>query len=260
MFSIYTFIHTIPSDVIDYKSALDNYCAFAEEVCVATTQINKEDKTIQLLQEYQKTHSNLKIINVNGLDITGPSGEWKEIALRGCTQPFCILFDADERIRLKDKPMWEYWAKVLSKSDFDAFFIPTIDLFHSEREYKSLNAKWYLHKNKQYLHRGVVKFAYRIDGSIDISKSDSTELIDDEGNLAKSALLIHPVTIENIKKLGITTYHLGWLDKCKRTKGNLFGRKVLNNMAKEQNKLSITTDEEFDNMRYFPHDLNLWYE
>jgi hypothetical protein len=261
MFSIYTFIHSIPSDVIDYKDALDNFCSFAEEVCVSTTQTSKEDKTVQLLQEYQINHPNLKIINVEGLDIASPSGQWKEKALRACTQPFCILFDADERIRLNDKLLWIKYAQALSQSDYDALFIPTIDLYNSEKEYKSLNAKWYLHKNKLNLHRGAPKFAYRQDGSIDISKADSAELIDNYGNLAKTVHLIHPITIENIKRIGITTYHLGWLDKQKRIKSNIFGRKVLDNITQKKNEAFLITKlEEFDDIKYYPHDLKLWYE
>lgn len=261
MFSIYTFIHSIPSDIIDYKDALDNYCSFAEEVCVATTQADEKDKTVELLKDYQKKYLNLKIINVNGLDITSPSGFWKEKALRGCTQPFCILFDVDERIRLADKPMWKKYALALSNSEYDALFIPTIDLYNSEREYRSLNAKWYLHKNKPNLHRGAPNFAYREDGSIDISKADSAELIDEYGNLAKTASIMYPITIENIKKAGITTYHLGWLDKEKRIKANIFGRKVLDNITKKKNEaFLITKIEEFNEIKYYPHNLKLWYE
>jgi len=265
MFSIYTSLYNLDNGFIDWKEALNNFCAFADEVVIATL-----PKDEQILIDYThpgwtSNHFKLVVCKDISLDDLAFDGKLKNAALKACTHPFCILLDGDERIDVKDRKKWEIWAERLNKmDDIDALFIPVVDLFHSEREYKSLGKKWYMHKNLPNLHRGVVNFARKSNGKIDHTQSDTCELIYNNGNLVRSSSTLYPhnyVTIDLLKYAdSIYVWHMGWLDKEKRLKSNSFWQPVWNNRAGEEVKNIIHSKEKLDKIEYFPHGLKLWYE
>ena len=67
-------------------------------------------------------------------------------------------------------------------------FIPVVDLCKGEDYYKSIGFKWYMHK--QGLKRGVWPYAKLNNGKIDVNKSDTCELLDEDDNLVQTAYLI----------------------------------------------------------------------
>lgn len=262
MFSIYTSLYNLSNGFIDWKDALDNFTSFAEEVVIAT--FLGDVGSSQLLEDYRKDNPKCKIVYSKLLgDELDFDGQLKNLALKFCTQPFCILLDGDERIDIKDKPQWENISRSLKTSNVDAVLLPVIDLFHSDKEYKSLSQKWYLHKNLPNLNRGIVNFAKKDNDKIDHTKSDTCELIYDNGELCKSISIFYPdypklsiIKFQNYPKI----WHLGWLDKEKRLKSNTFWQPVWNNRAGEEVKNIIHSKEKLDKIEYFPHGLKLWYE
>lgn len=266
MFSIYSSIYRLSGGFIDYISALDNFCTFADEVVVSTTTDSK-DNTIKLLQNYALKNPKVKLVITDlKLDSAYFDGELKDAALKQCTQQYCILLDADERLQINDKMKWVRFAEYLSlNEEYDALFIPVIDLFNNDRCYKSIGFKWYLSKNKSNIGRGIVNFAKKDDGTIFVDKSDSTELIyRDSGNLVKSQYLISPNLsdgdkLQYIKQLPLV-YHLGWLNKDSRLLSNAFWQGIWNKRAGHEVTNIIHDKEKLDKIEYWPHGLKLWYE
>lgn len=262
MFSVYTSLYRVsrPDCFIDWEAALDNFSSFGKQVVVATFGNNQDD--IDLLENYAIFNDKIKIVTVD-TDLEDPffDGKLKNAALKGCNEEFCILCDSDERLRLADKPNWNRAAQYLRQLDnIDAFFVPVIDLFNTEREYRSLGQKWYLHKNLPNLNRGVVNFAKRDNNRIDISKSDSCELIYDDATLCRTISLIDKLSIKAIDDLGMKIFHLGWLDKQKRLLANSFWKNIWEARAGRPVHDIIETKEELDEIEYWLHKLKLWYE
>jgi hypothetical protein len=263
MWSIYTSLYNLNGGFIDWKDAIENFASFSDELVISTLPKDKDIIEQYLINEYSQHKQNalIKIVPIDiSLDDLAFDGKLKNAALKACTQPFCILLDGDERIDVKDKEKWVIWAESLSKEvQHDSYLVPVIDIFNSNREYKSIGQKWYLHKNLPHLNRGIVNFAKKGD-KIDHTKSDTCELIYDDGNLCRSISLCGFPSIESIKKIGIKIWHLGWLDKEKRLKSNEFWQPVWNNRAGEEVKNIIHSKDKLDKIEYFPHGLKLWYE
>jgi len=262
MFSIYTSAFNIESGMFDWKKSLDIFSNFGEQVVVGTTAFSN-DNSCQLLREYSKTKKNVKVVVTDfSLDDMAFDGKIKNAALKECNEPFCILLDLDEMPRLADKLNWINLANHLNKLDYDAFFIPVIDLFNTEREYKSFGVKWYLHKNLENLQRGVVDFAW-VDNAktkIRINQSDTCELCYTDGTLCRTISLIDKLTLFDINNLGIKIFHLGWLDKQKRLLANQFWGPVWSSRAGRQVTDIIDSIDELNKIEYWPHGLKLWYE
>lgn len=260
MFSIYTSLYNLSNGFIDWKGALDNFIAFADELSIAT----RSQEDAKLMQDYidainiNKIETHITVWDIP-LDTIDFDGKLKNLALQRCAEPFCILLDGDERIDIKDKNGWINYANKLSENNhLDAYLIPVIDLFNTDREYKSIGCKWYLHKNGIRLQRGIVDFARRED-KINIEQSDTCELIDEHGSLCEAYQICHN-QIGEIKKVGVKVWHLGWLDKEKRLKANAFWQPVWNNRAGGEVKNIIHSKEKLEKIEYFPHGLKLWYE
>jgi hypothetical protein len=259
-FSIYTAIYNLENSFIDWRGAIDNFLDFAEEVSICTLK-----KDIDILYKYLSDHIKAKKIKIsicedNILETMDFDGVMKNKALKKCTQKFCILLDGDERVNKKDKSRWKKAAESLSNSEYDAFLIPVIDLYNTSSEYKSIGMKWYLAKNLTNLNRGIVGFA-KNGNKIDISKSDTTELIYNDGMLVRSVPIHRDgLTINAVKELGIKVWHLGWLDKEKRLKANAFWQSVWNNRAGREVTDIIHTKDKLDKIEYWPHGLRLWDE
>jgi hypothetical protein len=255
MISIYTSAYNLENSIYDWKEALNSFAAFADEVVISTFQIQK-DNTVKLLQDYIANNHKFKLILCD-LTQDDPEfdGKLKNEALKQCTKDFCILLDLDEKIPLWQRSGWEFVAKRLGESDYDAIMIPVVDLYNTEEEYKSIGYKWYLHKNHIGLERGVVRFARKPDGFIDTNKSDTTELVK-YGNLCNAAYLIDP-RLEDEKKLqimrqnSIYVLHYGWLDKDKRKLANQFWQPVWSNRSGS----NVDTSVDFASISYKKHEL-----
>jgi hypothetical protein len=274
-FSIYTSAFNLLKMGFDWKPVLDNWVQFLNgrgEISIAVN--TSEDGTFEALNEYARaslvTHSAMswKIVKTE-IPYTDPwfDGKIKNAALRNCTSRFAILLDLDEVIPLWSRDAWQSAVGLLEQNGFrfDALLIPSIDLFHDEHHMKGgIGGKWYLHFNRPNLGRGPVGFARREDGTIDITKSDTTELIDIHTNeLARYGATLDP-RFSDVLKLNLiqtgtapVVYHLGWLNKEQRLRQSAFWAPVWNAREGKDVEQAKTADE-LAGIEYRPHGLRHW--
>lgn len=220
MFSIYSSAFNLIHNHFDYKDALDNFCAFADEVVIAVN--TSVDNTLDILNDLRSVYPNLVIIATN-FSYEDPllDGKIKNAALQATTQRVKIGLDMDERIPLRHKDRWKFYGNSFNfRMDIDCIMVPSINLYGSLHTIKAnlkdnLGAKWYLHKPG--LYRGPVKYARLSDGTVDTNNSDTCELIYENGSLVKSDTLLYYADISSLEnylnwleKTGIFVFHLGY--------------------------------------------------
>lgn len=192
MISIYSSAFNLIKNEFDYDFFIKEFCFFADEVVIA---INKsEDDTEKELKKYQNDFHNLKIVNCD-FNYKDPllDGKIKNYALQKTTQEFKIGLDLDEYIPQWQKNIWLDLCYKLRFSSFNSYMIPSVNLYKDYNFYSSVGLKWYLHKEG--LFRGPVNFALKKEGTIDTSKSDTCELIDENGNLTLSQSIPNNINI-----------------------------------------------------------------
>jgi hypothetical protein len=147
----------------------------------------------------------------------------------------------------------------------DAFLIPVVDIFKDRNHYRSINAKWYLTRNDPNITRGVVKWAYREDGSIDKTKSDTTEAIyKDTGEVVRASAILADAFPTFMKMAQLESgeipfvYHLGGLNLEQRVKQSDFWRPHWDNRDKHSEEPK-TTVEELEKIQTYRHSLPLWH-
>jgi len=267
MFSIYSSAFNLVKNNFDYKESIDNFCKFAEEVVVAVN--TSEDNTLETLQSLCSDYPNLKIISTDfSYQDKFLDGKIKNEALQATTQEFKIGLDMDERIPLYAKYSWINLASRLRFSDPAAFLIPSIDLWGDKESVrwdnkKNIQFKWYLHKEGYF--RGANNEAIKEDGSIDVEKSDSCDLINEDGSLAKSVYFVDEDvnTFEKyrnfLKSNPLYVFHLGCLDFDKKAQLNKnFWKKHWELEAGKEAVDVITDAKEFKKFQTQKHGLELW--
>lgn len=209
--SAYVSMFNIQSCVFDARAALQNFCAFADEVVVATLQ--DVDESCQILQGLAAEFPNLKVVMTDlGFDDPLLDGKIKDAALQQTSHELCLQMDADERLCLWQKDKWlEFGEWLLGSSEYQALMIPTIDLYEDVHHYFHIGYKWRLHKRG--LHRGPVIWGRKMNGHVDVTKSDTTELIDSEGRLVNSF---------QVSAADLYTFHLGYLVLEDRVRRNAY--------------------------------------
>jgi len=184
MISIYSSAFNLIKNGFDYKKSINRFCAFADEVviCVNTS----EDGTLEELKKLKEEFSNLVIVESH-YSYKDPwlDGKIKNNALQSTTSEIKVGLDMDEYIPQWQKPMWTTMAYgLLGEYFFDCYMVPSINLYKDKDHYFSITPKWYIHKDG--LFRGPVNYARKPDGTINTQVSDSCELIDANGYIARS--------------------------------------------------------------------------
>lgn len=218
-FSIYTSGFNLIQNGFDYIGALDNFTSFADEVVIAVN--SSKDMTLGVLEYYQKhSYKNLKIVPCDfSYDDPLLDGKIKDFALQNTSCEFKIGLDMDERIPLRHKDRWEMMASHLKDTSAKAWMVPSLNLWGDLNSIKrgaenNLGTKWYLHLDG--LKRGAVNFAKNRDGTVDTSKSDTCELLDQNDNLVASKKLwgenLNSLEkyLDFIENKGTFIYHLGY--------------------------------------------------
>jgi hypothetical protein len=269
-FSIYSSSFNLLKNNFDYKSSIKNFCSFAEEVIIAVNR--SSDETFRFLQLEAENWKNLKIFPCD-FSYSDPllDGKIKNFALSKTTNPYKIGLDMDERIPLRHRDRWETLAAMMDETGIDSCMIPSLNLWGDLFSVKSglaenLGKKWYLHKGG--LFRGPVNFAKKSDGTVDTSKSDTCELVDSQGNLARS-ISFGSGNFENLQnyldfleeKLTFV-YHLGYASYSDRiTRNKNFWKKhweVESGGIKPTHKVHEKMEEFTETT--VPHNLKLWHE
>lgn len=277
MFSIYTSAFNIIKNNYDYSTAFKNYDEFADEVIISTID-NNDDSTIEILNDLAKCNNKFKIIKCP-LKRQDPLfwGKLRNEGLKNCTQEFCVSLDLDELIPNWQKYNWINYARLLAYSTYDAYLVPLINLWGDKNHIRWDNDtnylfKWVLHKNSKAgknLQRGTVNFAKKPDGTVDINKSDTNELIYEDGSLVQSERIIKNYKgnpSEYIEECfsKIFIYHTGYLnfqDKILRNK-NFWNEQFNIQAGFDQidlaNKFAPIDKKNLDGKSLFKHNLKLW--
>lgn len=272
-FTIHTSIFNIIKNSYNIERSIENWTEFLslipefhELILVVNT---SEDGTLQYVRElaikYRKYNVTIEVLETD-IPYTNPAfdGMIKNHGFQAATGDYNILVDADETIPLYSAKSWIQAANRLKDSDFDALLIPSIDLFGDFEHATAVGQKWYLAKNRSYLHRGVFAGAIKPNGKIEITRSDTTELILADGNLAKSANIFDPRMTYQQKLEQLKTnqfpfvFHLGALDLDQRIKQNAYWLPVWEARAGEKvNNIKINKDQLKD-QTVFEHGLKHW--
>ena len=113
--------------------------------------------------------------------------------------------------------------------------------------------------NVEIIDGGPVSFARRGDGSIDTNKSDSCELIDENGDLIpyfidpRFAQLFTNKEIESFDISMPHVIHLGYVDLNKRIENNKFWQPIWSNRNGEEVKTAVSLEQLEKENKYFKH-------
>lgn len=219
----------------DYQSSLANMVAFFDEVVIAVN-TSKDDTlaALRTLAAAPESGGKLKVISTDFsyTDVTF-DGATKNAALQACSAGFpgewvYIQMDLDEAIPQSQRPKWTALAEQLvSMSSIQCFMLPSLDLWGSVktiRADRSVGLKFRMHKGG--LRRGVWKEAWLNPQHtrFDTSKSDSTELVTTNGDLALSMKIVPDHYLNPAACFMLSQYpfvvHGGYLNYAQRVRVN----------------------------------------
>lgn len=258
--SIYsTAFNIVKNDFNYWKITIPKWLEFIEygnkgEIVIA---INKnEDDTLKVLKEYFGKYECIILVESNfDYEDYAFDGKIKNFALQNTKYPICIGLDLDEYPSPNTKA-WESISYQFLSLNYDAFFIPVVDICKSIKEYKSIGSKWYMHK--QGLHRGVWNKAKLENGKIDIKKSDTCELLNKNQDLCFTASIFKELSIDEIRNNNLPfVVHLGWLSWKDRKKQNKTWQPVWSNRAGYEVNNIFHQEEDFDQIKVSNHNLNI---
>lgn len=261
MLSLYTSLYNLENNLFDWQEALANFGSFSDDVVIATTAWC-QDNTVKLLEKYCAEHQGFKLVVTDfSFENYAFDGNLKNAALHECKYNWRVLLDADERVCAWQKNLWLDLAKHVfedySDLGVDAILIPSINLCGSEREYKDIGHKFYLHNKK--VSRGIPNFARLDNGKIDISKSDTTEPIDKNGDLVKSVALSNK--IEDLRGANCPyVFHYWGVNPEKRINQNKFWKPHWENRAGKEVSDIILENQEIQKIPVSEHKLRMWHE
>ena len=269
MLSIYSSAFNLIKNNFNYKDALNNFSHFANEVVVAVN--TSEDDTLIALKDYANERKNIRIIETD-FSYEDPllDGKIKNAALQATSEEFKINLDLDERIPIRHRSKWETLAYQLRFASFDSYLVPSLNLWGNLMSMRwddemNLNFKWYLHKGG--LTRGAVDFAKLPDGKVDTSKSDTCELIYEDGALVKAAHITKDSCknsmqeyLNFIENEGIFVFHLGYADFSDRALRNKnFWKKHWEIESGKENDIP-TDKKDIPHHPTYLHNLRMWDE
>jgi hypothetical protein len=264
--SVYTSLFNYDPEKFDLFGAFKNWSKYSDEIVIATFEDQREGLegvVAKVFLDYNGKddfYNRFKIVSCLDTSLDDPlfDGKLKNAALQACSNELVIQQDMDERIG-GDTEQWDTLKYVLkNRKAPHAAMISVIDLYKDYNHYKSVNGKWYLHL-KEGSNRGPVNFAKREDGSLDINKSDSCELIDENGDLIPYFIdprFAQPFANKEIESFDISmphVIHLGYVDLNKRIENNKFWQPVWSNRNGEEVKTAVSLEQLEKENKYFKH-------
>lgn len=238
----------------DWMGALINFLSIADEVVVMVN--TSEDDSYEAMAKFSEEFRGLFIYQSH-FDYSDPEfdGKIKNEALKMTTGDVKVSLDLDERIPVYQREMWRALAEnLLNTTHISAVMIPSVNLCGDEYHYKDIGYKWYMHKNG--LKRGTVRFARKEDGKIDITKSDTCELLNDDDGLVPSYYF--PREIEALRSDKIPyVFHYWGVDSKQRERQNLFWKPVWENRSGDRVGDILTLKEDVDSIEVYPHGLSI---
>jgi hypothetical protein len=243
MIAIYSAFYNVERMGFSWRESLANWLDFQHgqgQICIAvnTSDDNSGPIVREWVAKWQTEHPD-SATRVDIIDTAIPysdptfDGQIKAAALAACTEPFATLLDCDELLYPQQRRHWLALTREMERDmRVDALLIPVVDLFQDEQHYRSIGSKFYLHRNRPDITRGVVRQARRPDGSIDTSISDTTEAIYREtGELLRATSIVMPLPhyllIGHLESGEIPmVLHTGWLSHEQRLRQSAFWKDV----------------------------------
>lgn len=238
--SVYTSLFNYSPDKFDIADTFNNWSKYSDEIVIATFPDQKEKLEYIFFSQIPNADFNYRIVSCDtSLEDPLFDGKLKNAALQACSHNTVIQQDFDERIS-GDIEQWDYLKRRIYDYSFPvACMVPVIDLYKDLNHYKGINQKWYLHQ-KEGCFRGPVYFAKKQGGGLDVTKSDSCELINSRDELIPSFADRRFIDYLDIKYPLIV--HLGYLDLNKRAENNKFWGPIWS--ARNGSKVEVATDIE----------------
>jgi hypothetical protein len=256
MISAYTTAFNLEDMKLSLKEALFNWFVYFDEVVISTRETDLGDVKSRLAN-FSLLHK-VKIVSLDiGTEDLHWDGKLKNNGLQNCSHNVVFQIDLDERIA-GSQPQLNQLAEAISRSPSPcSISIQNIDLFGDLNHYKTMGRKWYLH-SRGGCYRGAVNFA-RIDNEIfDPEKSDTCELIDENGDLIPCIGTIR-FTIDSPK-----VFHLGFLDLERRAHLNqtfwkdIWSERKSLSQQKEVEATDVFIDaKKFDSTPKYKHNIPL---
>jgi hypothetical protein len=233
MISVYTSAFNVTKMAFDWQAALENFLAIGDEVVVAvnTSEDDTQDSFVKWVEERAEMPVKL-VFTAFSYDDPDLDGKIKNAALQETTYPYKLGLDLDEKINPKFKEQLKNLTSYFFYDKTDCIMLPVINLYKNRDHFKNISQKFYFHRAG--LKRGTVNFAKRkYDNTHDITKSDSCELLESNGELPRCMYLIPPQAsdyqkLQVIKQNNLPfVVHEGLLDLEKKAKKNeLFWKKM----------------------------------
>lgn len=258
--SLATSAFNVVKNDFDIEDAVKNWSHYVDEIVIAT--IPSEDDTGELLNKIKnQSKIKVKIIELDdSTDIIGWDGRIKNAAHQGSSHDVVVQIDLDERMGGKSD-VWKGTAETLLKSreQVKALMIPSVNLYGSYYTYADISKKWYMCL-KEGVQRGIVNYAKTKEG-FDRTKSDSTEAIDENGNIVPSADIVKSTgswtDLEYCKKRMPFVWHLGYLSLSRRTKLNKeFWKEKWDSYGEGESDVVVDI-ESFEKRQVFKHELDI---
>lgn len=264
MFSIYTSLYHIEKHNFPWRQSLENFFQFIGPEGELVVAVNKsEDNTLQIIKDFAADKSNVKIVETSfRYDDIEMDGKIKNAALQETTKPVKIQMDSDEIIPLSQKPKWEHYARELLKNPhIDCWMVPSLDVYGCMEKIRAdgqIGQKFRMHKEGFF--RGVIRSA-RMGDKINTSMSDTCELIDYNGDLARCVSFVHPMALNpmfaDMLSDFIFTVHLGYLSYEHRININKLLWKEHWELRSGRQENVITDKNQLDSYPTTYHSLNL---
>lgn len=257
--SIYTTAWNAIKYGFDYKDALDNWALYADDISVAVGP--SMDDTLDAFLAYAKEKNYPVSIVTPDFKTDDPFfyGKMENAALQNCKGDILVQQNLDERW-CGDKDKLLLLGEHLKLDQFDAYFIPTIDLYGAKEKFSHIGAKWYIHRRG--LYRGAVHFGIKDGGLPDYHKTSTDELIDKDKNLVRTVELCRGRDIETVQKYVATgmpyTFHLGYLSLKDRAERAVWWKAFWEKATGGDENSHQTSVEELLKRASEDHDLPLW--
>lgn len=263
----YTSAFNVIKNNFDYKSAIDNWVKICSKISIAIN--TSDDETFEAFEELFEEYPNKLSIFKTNISYDDPDfdGKIKNEALQNCSSDIVLGLDLDERVPVHlTRRLYLYGESLLDNDNVDCYMLPSIDIYKDMEHFSKVGWKWYLHKKKG-CYRGTVNFAKNDDGTHDIEKSDSCELINKNGDLVKSMAIPSylPRIVSEPEKLRLVLnnnvpyiVHLGYVDLQRRHElsKNFWSKQWAVESGEKQ---PVNTMENLESKEIFKHNLKLGF-
>lgn len=268
--SVYSTAWSVVSKKFDYKGALDNWATFSDEIVIAVPNSDTEG-TRDLIAQYAGERGYTLTIQGTDFDLSGKDpfayGKTENAAVQACTGDFLWQQNLDERTLVRDGKLAELSSILRMHSVFgfgprpQAFWIPTIDLYGSNRKFlPPVKKKWYGHARG--LFRGAVKQGIKADGHPDYNVTSTDELLDKDGNLVMALSVLQDYSLDGLKEYVAAgwplVYHLGYLDFNERLDRSIWWKEYWVKATNGDSNQHPTTIEAMASQEAQEHRLPLW--